>query len=277
MFDSLRLEERWRLASEYCFYWRSCRNWRSIVRGRREGARFDRFEFRSGAVITFPEAPPWHLIDDIWRNQVYTRRLLPVDQPRVVIDIGANIGNFALYAASRWPEASIHAYEPAPENFARLKRNVSLSGPSRIICHSAAVGARSGSTTLYLKADPGWHSIWEDGAETAITVPVTTLANIANQLDGQSIDILKLDCEGAEYGILDGTESLLREHVHQIAMEYHEIGGHNVEELTSFLDRAGFQCVVEPAPQWRCGMLWAVNQLLLAGGNPKGSGYPKHE
>jgi FkbM family methyltransferase len=263
MFDSLRLEERWRLAREYCFYWRSCRNWRTVVRGRREGSAFDRFEFRSGSVLTFPDEPPWQLIDEIWRNQVYTRR--PVQfhfEPRLIVDIGANIGTFALYAAARWPDASIHAFEPAPENIERLRQNVALSRTPGVVCHPSAVGATSGTTTFYLKADPGWHSIWGDTADTAITVKTTSLGEIADELDGQSIDLLKLDCEGAEYEILDGRESLLRDRVHQIAMEYHEVGGHSVQELTSLLDRAGFQCEIEPAPEWKTGMLYAVNRAV---------------
>jgi FkbM family methyltransferase len=251
MLASLRVEERWRLAREYCFYWRSCRNWRAVLRGRREGLPFDRFEFRSGSVITFPAAP---------RNHVYTRCRLRITQPRVVVDIGANIGSFALYAASRWPQASIHAYEPAPDNVARLTLNVGLSRASRVVCHPSAVGGSSGMTTLYLKADPGWHSIWDEGAETAIDVAATDLDEIADQLDGQPIDFLKLDCEGAEYEILEGRESLLRKQVQQIAMEYHEVGGHTVKELTTLLDHAGFQCEIAPAPKWKTGMLYAVNR-----------------
>jgi hypothetical protein len=76
--------------------------------------------------------------------------------------------------------------------------------------------------------------------------------------------LLKLDCEGAEYEILDGRELLLREGVHQIAMEYHEIGGHRVQELTALLARAGFQCEIAPAPEWHTGMLYAVNQAWAA-------------
>jgi len=251
---------RYSLALECLFYLRTCRNWRTVVRGRLRDVPFERFELRGGTVITFEGEPPWHLVQDVWRYQVYTRRPLRVRQPRIVVDIGANIGSFALYAATRWPTASIHAFEPAPDNIERLRQNVALSRTPGVVCHSSAVGATSGTTTLYLKADPGWHSIWDHGAETSITVATTSLGDIAGELNGEPIDLLKLDCEGAEYEILEGRESLLRDRVHQIAMEYHEVGGHSVQELTSLLGRAGFQCEIEPAPEWKTGMLYAVNR-----------------
>ncbi len=265
MIEGLRLHERSRLAREYCFYLRTCKNWRTIVRARRKSVPVDRFESYSGAVITFANDPPWNMFGDIWRDQIYTRppiRLHP--KPNVIVDIGANLGFFTLFAASRWPNASIHAYEPAPDNFLRLMRNVELSGADYVVCHSLAVSSTAGSITLYLKRDTGWHSIWNDGAQSAITVNSTTLDAILDELGGRSIDLLKIDCEGAEYEILTGRESLLAERVHQVAMEYHEVGHHGGEELVSLFRRAGFAVTKEPKLKWHTGMLYALNQNVLA-------------
>lgn len=252
---------RYSLALECLFYWRVCRNWRTVVRGRLRQVPFERFELRGGEVLTFEGDPPWHVFSDIWRHQVYSRPPVRLhSDPRVVVDIGANIGCFTLYAATRWPSASIHAYEPAPENFAFLNHNVELSGAEHVSCHSSAVAAVCGTTTLYLKRESGWHSMWGDSTEASLTVPTTTLEDIVAELNGQSIDLLKLDCEGAEYEILDGRESLLAERVNQVAMEYHEVGGHKVQELAALFERAGFRYEIEPAQRWNTGMLYAINQ-----------------
>jgi FkbM family methyltransferase len=214
-------------------------------------------------VITFSGEVPWHMFGDIWRYQVYTRspvRLAP--SPRIIVDIGANVGFFTLYAASRWPKAVIHAYEPAPQNFANLMRNVELSKAERVVCHATAVTGKAGVTTLYLKQDSGWHSIWSHDAESEIRVSTTTLNDIVNEVDGP-IDLLKLDCEGAEYEVFEAAESLLARSVQQIVMEYHELGDRDVAQLTKVLERAGFSLKVEPFPPWNTGMLYAMNQTNL--------------
>jgi FkbM family methyltransferase len=54
-----------------------------------------------------------------------------------ILDIGANVGSFALWAALRWPESTIHCFEPNPGTFAYLKRNT--AGNPRIHCNNAAV------------------------------------------------------------------------------------------------------------------------------------------
>ncbi|CAN0431955.1 unnamed protein product, partial [Phaeothamnion confervicola] len=54
-----------------------------------------------------------------------------------ILDIGANVGSFALWAALRWPGSTIHCFEPNPGTFAFLKRNT--AGNPRIHCNNAAV------------------------------------------------------------------------------------------------------------------------------------------
>jgi hypothetical protein len=49
----------------------------------------------------------------------------------VILDIGANVGSFAAWALGRWPGAHIHCYEPLPDNFVLLQKNLGLSRGSR--------------------------------------------------------------------------------------------------------------------------------------------------
>jgi FkbM family methyltransferase len=58
----------------------------------------------------------------------------------VILDVGANVGSFAAWALKRWPGAHVHCYEPLPENFALLKKNLgSLEGQS-ISLNNFAIG-----------------------------------------------------------------------------------------------------------------------------------------
>ena len=66
-----------------------------------------------------------------------------------ILDLGANVGSFALWANLRWPGSTIRCYEPNPGTFAYLKRNVAGSG--NITAVNAAVYPGIGSTRAVLR------------------------------------------------------------------------------------------------------------------------------
>lgn len=263
MLKVLGLAWRISLVQESLFYFRTCHNWRMVIRGRINNVPFDKFEMRSGKVVAFSGTPPWQVFQEIWRYRVYDRkypRTLPT--PSIVVDIGANIGLFAHYAASRWPLAKIYAYEPAPENIQWLEKNVAMSRAIQIRVYPLAVANAGGRMTLYLKAESGWHSLWPKDAQEAVTVEATTLDAIIAELGTQPVDFLKIDCEGAEYELLAGREQLLRQRVRFIGMEYHENNQHQVGELQALLKRAGFAYETCAMLRWNTGMLYAMNLSL---------------
>jgi FkbM family methyltransferase len=88
-----------------------------------------------------------------------------IDDPslRVILDVGANIGLFSAYAASRCPDARVHAYEPEPANLAQLRATLSANGLNEHVqVHAQAVaGAACSSVELHLNARNGRaHSIF---------------------------------------------------------------------------------------------------------------------
>jgi len=265
MLKVLGLDWRISLAAECWFYFRTCANWRLVIQGRLRKMFFDRFELRTGQVIAFPDVPPWQIFQEIWRRFTYTRGYSTDCSPHLVVDIGANIGFFSFYAAHRWPQAKILAFEPAPENIKWFRRNIESSNANTIFLHPVAVAGLEGQKTLFMKKEHGWHSFWRNGAESEILVETTTLGAIIAQNGCSTIDLLKLDCEGSEYEIFEGCETLLAKYVRFISMEYHEVGGHHVGELQEILHRAGFVFECFPVPGWKTGLLYARNLALEIG------------
>lgn len=260
MLKALGLDWRISLAQEGWFYFRTCKNWRQVFRSRLRGGNLDKLECRAGQVITLADFSSLQIFQEIWRRQIYTGRYPKRwEEPRVIVDIGANIGIFALFATKKWPLARVLAYEPAPENVVRFERNIRLSHASQICFHPFAVAGTKGRTTLFLKGEPGWHSFWNEGARSAVCVEATTLEAILAEVGSPTIDLLKIDCEGAEYDVLRGRGQLLVENVRFIAMEYHEREDHRVRELTDLFESSGFSCVFHPEPCWGTGMLYATN------------------
>lgn len=254
---------RYSLALECWFYYRACQNWQAVISARRRQTQLDRFVLRNGAVIAFAGLPPFQIFQEIYRRNLYTREYpRGWRPPRTVIDIGANIGFFSICASNLYRQANIYAYEPAPENFLLLQKNILASRAAGLRAFQTAVAGVPGRRELFIGEDPGWHSFWHGNGKSSQEVETTTLDEIISQSGSDVVDFLKMDCEGAEYEILRAREKLLGEHVRFIAMEYHEVGSHSLKELKEIMTRAQFAFRVMPDPQWHTGMLYARNLVL---------------
>ena len=121
-----------------------------------------------------------------------------------VVDIGANSGLFALRLKQLYPSAKIACYEPFPPNFAQLENTIAVNSLDEVTPLQKAVGARPGQAKLFIhKRNMGGHSFYADEALNTdhIDVEVVDLPSILSGLR-QDVDLLKLDCEGAEFDIL---------------------------------------------------------------------------
>ena len=133
----------------------------------------------------------------------------------VVFDIGANIGHFTLLAAKRvGPGGHVHAFEPAPEEFAKLQRNVVLNGFENVALNAVAVCDRAGAVALQTCAGGLglYNSIgrpFRTAELSATTVPCTTLDVYTHERAIGRVDLIKIDIEGAEPAALSGATNLL--------------------------------------------------------------------
>jgi FkbM family methyltransferase len=122
-------------------------------------------------------------------------------RPGVVLDIGANIGVYSLMASLVWPTAVIHAFEPAPDNYSLLVKNLQDCG--RVIKYQAAVGPVAGTRPLYLDPrSPLCHSLFYRDKECQQTVNATVVA----AKDLPTADLIKLDIEGPELQVLEAMD-----------------------------------------------------------------------
>jgi FkbM family methyltransferase len=130
--------------------------------------------------------------------------------PRLIFDVGANIGQMSVSYATAYPEAAIHAFEPSPEAYQKLVENT--AGFPNVVTHPFALGraeavhgfAQSSASTmnhlLAPTAAPG---------EGTIKVQVRTGADTFRDLAAARIDYLKIDTEGHDYDVLLGMVPVL--------------------------------------------------------------------
>lgn len=133
----------------------------------------------------------------------------------VVVDVGANVGYFSLLAADQvGPTGTVYALEPEPLNHTLLRKNIDLNAYSNIQAVQKAVSNTSGSTQLFLSAlDSGSHSIYQAAARGVmgkLSVASTTLDDFVEALGWPSVDLVKIDVEGAELAVLEGMQSLFQ-------------------------------------------------------------------
>ena len=129
-----------------------------------------------------------------------------------IIDIGANVGFFSIASRFFFPDSEIHAYEPNLDLENYLAHNFSQLN---IELHTQAVGNKSGSVKLDLIGESNQTRVNESRSGTTEMVSLDSILGKA----GGKIDLLKMDCEGSEWDILENSESL--KCVDNITLEYH--------------------------------------------------------
>jgi FkbM family methyltransferase len=134
-----------------------------------------------------------------------------VKEGMTVVDIGANVGYYTLLAARLvGPWGKVYAFEPSPENFALLSQNVEANGYKNVVLSPKAVSDRSGSAALHIdRASSGGHSLggFRGGADSVDVETVSLDDYFVGER--QTVDLLKMDAEGAEMSILVGMRRLL--------------------------------------------------------------------
>ncbi|MEH3034319.1 MAG: FkbM family methyltransferase [Aeromicrobium erythreum] len=183
----------------------------------------------------------------------------------VVVDIGAHIGCFSMDLARRFPQATVHSYEPTPSTNAFTVRNIEANGlADRVTVHRAAVGAEAGTLVMADNgAGSGHNGVLHLGAPgaTEIEVPCQSLAG-AFEAAGGRVDLVKLDAEGAEYDIVLHSDPALWTSVQRLVMEYHAIPGHDLAELETFLGGVGLLRVRHATSDDGFGLAWFSREPL---------------
>lgn len=159
----------------------------------------------------------------------------------VVVDIGANSGLFALRLKQLYPSAKISCYEPFPPNFLQLENTIAVNRLDEVIPLQKAVGARPGRAKLFIhKRNIGGHSFYATEALNTdhVEVEVVDLRSILGELQ-QAVDLLKLDCEGAEFDILMNLAASDARQIRRIIVETTS-GLYDVAELSARMMSLGY-------------------------------------
>ena len=201
-----------------------------------------------GGLIALVPGVLMSAFDEVFLREVYAQALSPpLRSVPVAVDVGAHVGLFATWAARQARDARVFSFEAHPVNFKLLTENISQNRLDRVTAYHQAVSGSGGTARLYEHEEGyGGNSLYKEHVkqerEKYLDVPSTTLDDIVRDHGIQKIDLLKLDCEGAEYEILYKASPDTLRKVRRIGLEYHRVPGQSVAGLQDYLAKQGFRC-----------------------------------
>lgn len=212
-------------------------------------------------------------VKEVFYSDCY--RVSSTDSLRTVVDVGANIGVFCLKVLSEFPQAKITAFEPDEENRQLLTENLRLNGWSGQVklSEKPVTGKGQKVTFFHSNTSTAGHSIFEgkfklkgEKGRKAVIGSVS-LEAVLGGLAVKTVDLLKVDCEGAEYEIFRQTSSAALKRVRFIRLEYHDgITTGNHQDIIKKLEGCGFWVESRQdmtSRRWTRGMIFAVNRSLV--------------
>lgn len=177
----------------------------------------------------------------VWILEEYGKPGFEISNTDIIIDIGAHIGLFALYASQFCKEGKIHCFEPVKENFDMLLSNIELNSLKNIMPENVAVAGNDGSITIYMNRDESGHSMYVPSKDAIETTSVS-LNTIFHRNSIKKCNFLKIDCEGCEYTIIESMNEDQAECIEKMCIEYHfkDEKPHLFEKLIAKLNKYSF-------------------------------------
>jgi|TARA_B110000438_G_scaffold121155_1_gene118284 FkbM family methyltransferase len=191
-----------------------------------------------------------------------------IKEKDIVIDIGAHVGYFSIHSSINAKNGKIFAFEPYDKSFEILMKNLNINKIKNVIPENLGVSKDTGTSILYLKKDFSiGNSIYKNSnLDLKIDIKTISVQDIIKKNDIQKIDILKLDCEGAEYEILLNLEQETLLKIKKIVSEMHpNIENFEIEQVKKFLIKNGFDVkIIHPLKDIseELVMLYAKNQNI---------------
>jgi len=152
--------------------------------------------------------------DDLGLSTIYEEFELPeyrylekkIQPNDTVIDVGANIGYYTLiFAKFVGKNGTVYAFEPEPNNFALLKKNIEVNDYHNVILENKAVSNQNGFANLEISNRIGEHKIIPERTKNTIQVQTITLDSIFQS----KIDFVKIDTEGYDFKVIDGMKKII--------------------------------------------------------------------
>lgn len=181
------------------------------------------------------------VVQEVLQEEVYA--CARISEGDTILDAGAHVGSYTLYAVKRKRAGRVIAVEPAPLNRELLLENIRRNGLENVKVYGCALADREGQESLFFPGDHACYSLRPTGKDATVTpVSVRTLDSIFAAERLLNCAVLKIDVEGAELMVLKGAERSLPR-VRQLVVEVTKRED-LPREIRDFLRSRGYECSV---------------------------------
>lgn len=189
-------------------------------------------------------SPFWfmHGIDEIFIQEVY--KYASYEQEPVILDCGANIGLSVIYFKRLYPKAKVIAFEPDPQIFSILSKNLAEYNYDDVEIVNAAVWNENATLTFESDGSVGGRIDSDKTTGNGIKVKSVRLRDYLTS----HVDFLKIDIEGAEYEVLKDCKDLIG-NVANLFIEYHVLPNQeqHLHDILDWVHAAGFKYYMREA------------------------------
>jgi FkbM family methyltransferase len=173
----------------------------------------------------------------------------------VVLDVGANYGEFTvLFSNIVGPRGVVHAFEPVPPTFLALKERITSECKYKnVVLNNIGLSDANGAFDIHVPSgDFGQASLrrhqvasWRKGTEEVYSCQLRTLDDYVQENEIRTVNVVKLDVEGAELLMLKGGKTFLTKVKPVLHLEFYREWtkgfGYSGRELVGFLRSLGYQ------------------------------------
>jgi FkbM family methyltransferase len=193
---------------------------------------------------------------------VYNPEGFELKKGDVVVDVGAHIGTFSIFASKL--ASKVYSFEPIGENFSLLQENIEMNKADNVYPFKMAVSKQNGETELFINdKNNAAHSSYMHKESKKVIVKTISFEDFVKSNNVSKIDFLKMDCEGAEYDIFFNCPKNILSMIGKISMECHNIDSKNNSlALKDFLQNNGFEVNIRSADSDIVSYLFAKNKKL---------------
>jgi len=183
----------------------------------------------------------FYTIHEIFKKCIYP---VSVNQPQTIIDAGAQIGGFTVYALKRSPMSVVYSVEPDPDNYSYIIENIKINGyEKKAKPINRAIYSKTTSIQFNQNNDSTRAGSIFDKGHKQITVKTITLKDIFTEYNIDKCDVLKMDIEGAEYEAIYKCPQEILKKINKMFIECHAIDDkaeNNIHGMKNYLRSNGF-------------------------------------
>lgn len=181
-----------------------------------------------------------------FREFLFLHRYLKKDM--VFVDIGANQGEYALFAAKRLVNGTVVAFEPLPSILKVLRKNIHLNQYKNILVVEKGLSDKEQSITIHEVDDvhEGLATIFlgDRVSKESYEIQLVRLDDVFEKTGLTKIDFIKIDIEGAELSALKGSAELINRHKPVVMVEINEktyqAAGYKIQDVFDFFYQFGY-------------------------------------